>query len=132
MVTNEFSFFSALYFANKAITTVVTRQVWDQKIAWIWRNYLMNFSILTGRFKVLFLRRGISSMYIYTTARVLEISVSISSVNNMINLSLCLMTNYYFYIYTAIKNCFSSSRTILSKSVMFCKVIMTKFRALTR
>jgi hypothetical protein len=78
------------------------------------------------------LRRGISLMYIYTTARVLEISVSISSVNNMINLSLCLMTNYYFYIYTAIKNCFSSSRTILSKSVMFCKVIMTKFRALTR
>ena len=92
----------------------------------------MNFSILTDRFKVLFLRRGISLMYIYTTARVLEISVSISSVNNMINLSLCLMTNYYFYIYTAIKNCFSSSRTILSKSVIFCKAIMTKFRALTR
>jgi hypothetical protein len=131
MVTNEFSFFSALYFANKAITTVVTRQVWDQQIAWIWRNYLMNFSILTGRFKVLFLRRGISSMYIYTTARVLEISVSISSVNNMINLSLCLMTNYYFYIYTAIKNCFSSSHAILFKSVIFCKGIMTKFRALT-
>ena len=132
MVTNVFYLFSALYFANKAITTVVTRQVSDQKIAWIWRNCLMNFSILTDRFKVLFLRRGISLMYIYTTARVLEISVSISSVNNMINLSLCLMTNYYFYIYTAIKNCFSSSRTILSKSVMFCKVIMTKFRALTR
>ena len=65
MVPNKFYFFSALYFTNKAITTVVTRQVSDQKIVWIWRNYFVNFSILTDSFKVLFLRRGISSMFIY-------------------------------------------------------------------
>ena len=47
--------------------------------------------------------------------------MSISSVNNMINLSLCLMINYYFYIYTEINKLFSS---ILYKSVIFCKVVI--------
>ena len=46
------------------------------------------------------------------------ISVSISSVYNMFNLSLCLKTNYYFYIYTEIKKLISSSHTILFKSVI--------------
>ena len=50
MVTNEFYFFAASNFANKAITKVVTRQFSDQKIVWIWRNYLVNISILTDRF----------------------------------------------------------------------------------
>jgi hypothetical protein len=63
-------------------------------------------------------------MYIYTTARVLGISMSISSVNNMFNLSLCLMTNYYFYIYTEIKSCFFISYNFIFKSVIFCKGII--------
>jgi hypothetical protein len=46
------------------------------------------------------LRRGNSLMYFLTTARVVGISVSISSVNNIFDVSLCVKTNYYFYIHT--------------------------------
>ena len=35
MATNEFYFFAPLNFGNKAITTVVTKQIWDQKIVYI-------------------------------------------------------------------------------------------------
>ena len=57
------------YTTKHSPPTVVTKQVSDQKIVWIWRNYLVNFSIFTDRFKILFLRRGICSMYIYIPLR---------------------------------------------------------------
>jgi hypothetical protein len=59
MVTTEFYFFAAFNFVNKAITTVLTRQVSDQKIVWIWRTYLLIFSTLTDRFKVFVLEAWI-------------------------------------------------------------------------
>ena len=85
----------------------------------------MNFSILTDRFKVLFLRRGISSMYIYHCESYGDFREHI--VNNMFNLSLCLMTNYYIIISTfkyGNQKLISSSHTILFKSAIFCKDVI--------
>ena len=52
------------------------------------------------------------------------ISVSISSVYNMFNLSLCLKTNYYFYIYTEIKNLFLHLIQFYLNQLFLCKGII--------
>ena len=52
MATNEFYFFAPLNFGNKAITRVVTRQVWDKRSSIFEEIIWLFFSILTDRFKV--------------------------------------------------------------------------------
>jgi hypothetical protein len=50
--TNEFYFFAPLNFGNKAITRVVTRQVWDKRSSIFEEIIWLFFSILTDRFTV--------------------------------------------------------------------------------